>query len=579
MNLLWLLTKKNLKLLIRAKASAFIILFGPLLLMLILGVSYNSSDPYSVKIGVHASSFTPETQKFMEVLQKESLTVVKYEQNVEKCIDDLKTGVVHACLKLPDSFAVQGNSQKEILFYLDPSRIHLASAIQQTLQDKFNLQAREVSQQLSQDLLFKLTNTKNTISEKKTLLNLAKEKSALAVSGASAVQSSLTGLDVALPQATYDPSKIEALSSDLGETKEKITQAITLLENANLSGGSASEATSLLSSAADKLTSASTTVGGNSSDSVISIFSLLQTDLENTKSKLTAAATAIGNSASQLGTTTSALQESSSALDTLSSSLNEIQNNLESQQVTDPSTVAAPLIAKVETVAPPKNHLNYLFSILLMVVVMFTSLLLGTTLVMMEKTSPAFLRNYFVPVKKATFIASTYLTTIIVMLVQVSVILAISLIFIKELLPVIPVVFGVLFLSSSVFTFLGMGLGYLFTSEETGVLAAISLGSSFLFLSGVILPVESLSTGLRGLMSYNPFVVGEKVIREIVIFNNPLEVLSTDLLILLGYGITFLLVILVVESLLHKHFVQRFLRHRRHIHPPKETKENKDSKF
>ena len=73
MNTLWLLTKKNLTLLLRAKTSALVVIFGPLLLMLVLGVSYNTSEPYQLTVGVHASGSGEDLQKFMTVCGKKGL--------------------------------------------------------------------------------------------------------------------------------------------------------------------------------------------------------------------------------------------------------------------------------------------------------------------------------------------------------------------------------------------------------------------------------------------------------------------------------------------------------------------------
>ena len=55
MNTLWLLTKKNLRLLIRAKGSALIVVFAPLLIILILGLSFNNASKYGLNIGVYSS--------------------------------------------------------------------------------------------------------------------------------------------------------------------------------------------------------------------------------------------------------------------------------------------------------------------------------------------------------------------------------------------------------------------------------------------------------------------------------------------------------------------------------------------
>jgi ABC-type polysaccharide/polyol phosphate export permease len=202
-----------------------------------------------------------------------------------------------------------------------------------------------------------------------------------------------------------------------------------------------------------------------------------------------------------------------------------------------------------------------MFPALMILVIMFSSLLLGTTLVMMEKNSPAFTRNFFVPVRKITFILATYLTNLILILVQVIVILGISWIFLGDISKAILPSALVLFLAASIFTFIGMAIGYLFSSEETAVLASISSGSILLFISGVIIPLESVSTLLRQVTYFNPFVIAEKLVREVFIFGSSLDSLWMDLGLLAIYALVLFLLILVIESLMHKQLFNKFFHH------------------
>ncbi|MBU1622791.1 MAG: hypothetical protein KJ597_04410, partial [Nanoarchaeota archaeon] len=130
MRSLWLLTKKNLRLLIRAKSSALIVVFAPLLIILILGLSFNNSAKYGLNIGIAADSFTDDVNGLVTLLQEEEFKIVKYENSLEGCIEDIKLGFVHTCLSLPESFKIEGNTQKEITFYVDPSKVNLVWMIQ-----------------------------------------------------------------------------------------------------------------------------------------------------------------------------------------------------------------------------------------------------------------------------------------------------------------------------------------------------------------------------------------------------------------------------------------------------------------
>ena len=562
MQSLWLLTRKNLKLLFRSKSSSLIVFFAPLLTILILGLSYNNSPQYGLNIGIVAPSVSADVDGVMKALQEQGFRTVTYDANIDTCVDDIKSGVIHTCMVLPESFQVDGNTPKEVVFHLDPSKINLVWMIQETLKTRIDFKSQEISQSLAQQLLTKLQDAKTGIGDNKNQLGAIKEKSSAASTSVSSAQSSLTGLDLAAPEAAYDTAIITTTNTEIQNALTKIVEARTELNEANMSTTDKNSVKSALDEAETQLNSAFVSMNG----SIATLITSLQNDLSAAKTKLSAAATAIDGSASGLSSATTTLQEANTALDTVQAALSTLQSNLESQQVTEPGTVANPIVTRIEKVAKDSTFLNYTFPTLLVLVIMFSSLLLGTILVMMEKNSPAFLRNYFLPIKKTTFIISIYLTNLILILIQIIILLGISLLFLQESLPALPSIALILFISASVFIFLGMAIGYLFASEETAVLASISAGSILLFVSGVVLPLEAISPSLRDISAFNPFVLSEKIIREIFIFGSSLAQVWQDLIILIGYAIVLFLVILIIESFLHRQLVHKFLKRHHEVH-------------
>lgn len=565
MKRLWLLTKKNLKLLIRSKSSALIIFFAPLLIILILGLSYNTSSKYGLNIGVYSTSFTEEVNSFISSLQEKEYKIVKYETSLEECVEDIKLGFIHTCVSIPESLQIEENKPKEIVFYIDPSKINLVWAIQEDLGNKFNLKAQELSQELAQNILTSLIETKTKVSEKSTELNSVKEKSVAASASTETLTENLGKIDLSMPTTAYDTAFVAALKNNLSSEIEsglsEVTAAINAVESANISSGKTQIKTAL-NSIDEKLNLALALVQGNGTNSleeVVVLIASLEQDLTSTKTKLTSASEAIGSTTTSLSATTEMIKGSIASLEGVQQGLEEIKSNLESQKVTDASVVSAPLITKIEKVSPEKSYLNYMFPVLLVLVIMFSSLLLGTTLVMMEKNSPAFFRNYFVPLKKGMFVLSIYLTNLIITLIQIVVILGVALFFLKENPLVMLPIALILLLSSSVFTFLGMSLGYLFKSEETGVLASISLGSFLLFMSGVVLPLESVSPLLRKITYYNPFVISEKIIRELFLFSASFKVIWVDVVTLIGYSVVLFVIILIIERIIQKHLIEHFM--------------------
>ncbi len=580
---LWLITQKNLRLLLRTRSSALVVVLAPLLIILILGLSFNTSNTSNINVGVYAPSFTSDTESFMSTLQEDGFKVIKYSNFSQECIEHIKLGYIHTCIFLPPLFSIESNTPKEITFHIDPSRINLVWMIQETLKERLNMKSQEVSQDLAQNVLTLLADTNTRLGEEKDKLNVIKERGDTATGGTDQVKQTLTNLDFITPQKEYNLNVASefrtALSPHLTGSVSKIDDAKSTIDAINsslLNETIKTEINALLDNAKQKLGNATSLLADTSAPfmAVSSLISELQTDLEASKNKLSIFSSTVSSSVSNLDGVNSAITEGVRSMQNVQTALEGIKTNLGGLQITEAGVISKPLITKIQRVNAQRTNLNYMFPTLLVIVIMFSSLVLGTSLVMMEKNSPAFMRNFFLPVKKVTFVLSTYLTTVILIVVQLIVILGVSLFFIDESFSPIPGVALILFLAASVFTFLGMAIGYIFASEETAVLASISLGSLLLFVSGILVPLESMSPSFLDLTLFNPFVLSEKLIRETFIFQSAFEAIWMDLLVLAGYAAALFLVILVIESFLHDKLRNRFMfrHHKKHRVSQKENK-------
>lgn len=200
---------------------------------------------------------------------------------------------------------------------------------------------------------------------------------------------------------------------------------------------------------------------------------------------------------------------------------------------------------------------------------MFISILLANTIVMMEKKSQAHFRNYVTPTSNTTYVLATYITCVIIVLIQLIVIIGISAYFFK-----IPIyspdssiennlinggkLIAVLMTMSTFFIFIGMAVGYLFNSEETSILASISIGSVFLFLSNTILPLESMSQYILGIAKYNPFVLSSDLLREMLFFKPAIETLANGFYLLGIYILSLFVLIVITHSIARKRFFYKF---------------------
>ena len=63
--------KKNFRLLIRSKSSALIVLLGPLLLILLISMAFNTSSLYDIKIGTYSGEYSELSNSIIEKLNQD----------------------------------------------------------------------------------------------------------------------------------------------------------------------------------------------------------------------------------------------------------------------------------------------------------------------------------------------------------------------------------------------------------------------------------------------------------------------------------------------------------------------------
>jgi ABC-type multidrug transport system permease subunit len=554
-----LLVKKDLKLLFRSKGSALIVVFAPLIIILLLGLSYNTSSQFGLNIGVHSAELTDEAVMFAESLQAQDFSIVNY-NDVDKCISDIKASYLHACISLPSNFQIEDNSAKEVTFYLDQSRINLVWIIQQSLEQEFNLKSQELSQNIVGDILSTIQKARTDVSTEADRVSSASQETSSASSDANGVISNLDDLTFTVPEIVETDSVVtatdDALDEIFSDALDKTNDALDELGGEGCIAAGCDEVEdlkSIFSNAKNQLAGSSS---GNVSE-VIDLVTELEGQVELLLIRLNEASEGVSSATSQTEGISSTLSSTSSELDDISNKLGTISGNLNGLDVSDAQTISTPLITKIQPISEAGTNLDYSFPSLLALIVMFLAIMLGDTLIMMEKTSPAYIRNFMVPVNKMVFFLATTFTNLIIMSVQLIIILLISLAFLPDSLITMPLLFLVLLIASLVFTLIGTLIGYLFSSEETAILASISIGSIMLFLSGLILPIEGMSPFLRGLTYYNPFVITEKLVREVFIFRTGFIGVLNEVGLLLIYCLMLFLIILLVNFFLHKQLMHK----------------------
>jgi ABC-type multidrug transport system permease subunit len=238
----------------------------------------------------------------------------------------------------------------------------------------------------------------------------------------------------------------------------------------------------------------------------------------------------------QLGMISGKLSTNDQSFAELKGNLDGIVKNLENVSMITPDSIINPLATEIKPLQKNKTKLSYIFPGLLVLVIMFVSVLLSSTLVMKEKASKAFFRNLISPTSDFTFIFGNYLTSIIIIYVQTIILIAIgSLFFNVRLFPIIDGILISIFFIGSLFIFLGMLIGYMFKSEETTTLAGIFISCILFLFSSMVVPIESMQAAVAMIAKVNPFVLSEAVLRQVMIFEGSPFKLPLLIMMLSGY--------------------------------------------
>jgi hypothetical protein len=172
-------------------------------------------------------------------------------------------------------------------------------------------------------------------------------------------------------------------------------------------------------------------------------------------------------------------------------------------------------------------------------------------MIVMEKNSKAYFRNFTTPTKDLTFIIAAFLTNLFIVLLQIILILGLSYYFLNTSVVTanIPLALLLILVSIIMFTAIGMGIGYLFNSQEAATMAAISVGSVLLLISNLILPLESMAWYIQAAAKYNPYVIASEVLKKFMLFSVTFQDVMIQFLFLIGYSVAIFILILIIQRL------------------------------
>ncbi len=493
------LVKKNFRLVIRSKASALMVILGPLLLIILVGAAFNTANIYGIRVGVFSEEYSPLSEAVMHELNKGDYATQKVDSE-QACIEGVKNSIFHVCAVFPNDLKVDlgGN----IVFYVDNTKTNIVYLISETISAHIGKKSQDLSFQLTKGVVDTLEDISEEIEDREFLLDEIKSLN--------------------MEEATLLGIIVNDLSS-MTLNYEKTDIPLGTLQS-QISDSNSSSASTAFNAVENKIEIilADTSKADSKRDSSIE---KIQTLSQNTES-------------------------SRFSIIQMQKTFNSIKEDISSIQETGVNKIVNPITSDIKPITTQKTHINFIFPTLLIMIIMFVSMLLTSTLEIREKTSKVYFKNFITPTSITLFTVSNYLTNLIIIGIQTAILLgAAAYFFYDGIAASISLLIPAILLITSFFLFLGIFLGNLFKTEETNTITNISLGFIMIFFSSAILPIETLPTVIKTIASFNPFYISETLLNKIILFQAPLKNVLDHFLLLSGYLIGMIAITLISKKM------------------------------
>ncbi len=560
---------KNLKLLFRSRESAFTIIFGPLLIILLVSAAYTGgSEKGQIVVGVHAPEYTPLVNSVIDTLKAQNYQVNVFANETE-CTDRIKTGEVHTCILFPADFSVKENGTNTVTFAVDYSRINLVYQIIDGLSKQLDIQSSAISENLAGTMLQRVAVAQQQIHSQRAAAASIDQDLGAAIGQLGQGQSALEGVDVNVSYVDLLQirGRVNGLAGIVTQVKQQgsdaIDQAVTTLQDARNQAENATrdeiDATILqLQNESEQLAQVAD-AAPDAASQVSDIIDQAATSMQQVQERFGELVNASQEADAGLGQTKALLTATRGKLATLQGTLQHTDESLQESLGTSAGSVASPITTRIQAVNAEDSKLTFTYPYILMLVIMFLGLMLSSTLIVMDKTSKAAFRNFTTATRDEYHVLLSFVTTFLVLMVQACVILGISYFFVKApLFANFGVSVVIISIAITLFSFLGMIIGYLAGTQEAAMISSLSIGSVFLFISNLVLPLESMNAIVRTLSAYNPYVVLSELLKQSMLFGLRIQyvpgkigVLAAAILVL------FLLILGVQRSFKARYFRQR----------------------
>lgn len=548
---------KNFKIMFRNWTSLSLLILAPIIFILLVGYAFTGDQISGVQIGVVAesgmdlSAISTSLSDFAEIHKYSS---------IEQCQVDLALQEMHICVQL-EGMTLAKDSQKgsvvpasgAVVYYFDNSRRKLSTEIIQSIQEFFGLKAEEISIESAesiiqniQDLIFFINerksdfdvvrneseNIKIQLKERKQKLEDLRDEfmpEYLAVKDLQArLHAAAENLDNSIINISDEVSDVESrlqiVEDDLSVLDE--FNETDLLDNVSISiNSSLFDSMNQLHERLDRLLNFINSTRGD--------LSVLLYELDSLVSRIDSIKILLDEEIIRTDEYIKKIEVSVAKVDAAIAELDEQLAGLSMLEPGLAQKIVKPIIYDYDKLLKDRKNIQLAFPQLLVIVVMFLALLFSNIATLMEIHDKAYLRNLIAPVDNIIFFLGLFITEVIIVFMQILVLFVVAQtrLDIKIIEIFWPLSFITLLLIA-VFVLVGMVFAFLFRTVQSSILVTIFSALIFFLFSSTLSLIEAMPAFAQYLSKHSPLVIGEFLVKQVQLFNNPLGAVYSKVLLL-----------------------------------------------
>lgn len=565
---------KNLKTVSRNWSYFFVLLICPALLILAAGAMLNSFDPNYIRIGVYDETDTSQcfdSQNMdLETTHGSAINLgdisgfsyIAY-CSLESCLDSVSASEVGACLHIRET-----ENFYEVNVYLDSSRRIVEYYAKQLILQ--NVLGRQTSfiEQTSDELSAKLVLYSNALKETRAELiatekDLGEQETLLIQRRESLRQIKQDFDSVYIPLKQMQP-QLSSMKNDLLKNQQNLNgnisafqsrkqliesqiQALKTFLSSKLSAGDYSYSVSVLDSITSDLTQIDTTLRNiqnlQNTQQLINAITLLESimpKLDSINEALIATDNDLSNAITKVQAGRQRILQYVSRLDSANLDLADLGEKINTKTVS---------LNFKENSNSSNNPVLSAYPILVAIIITFTSLILSNLFVLRQTNRSCYFRELISPTKDISFLSADYLINLFFVFIQGAVLFLVGLYWVDVPSSTLLSFSITIFLASSLFIFLGMGLGYIIKSQTLSMLLTIFIVMLFFILSELIVPVSLLSPSIRIFIELNPFVILSDILKTIFVLGRPISGKLVSIYVLIFFSFLSMIFVYVCRKI------------------------------